>query len=154
MRTTDRKKLWALAGGRCSRCRVHHSEALLEEAHIVAPDTGGPRGGDPLPADRREDYDNYLLLCPNCHTTIDARWREWPVERLRRLKAEHEEWVRSAVAAINILAGIVNVRAPGADDVAGARIRRPTRIAAGTRLNVDAPGARRVTGVEIGGPDG
>ena len=114
----------------------------------MAPEASGPRGDDPLPPARREDYENYILLCPNCHITHDdADVNAWPVPRLKQLKAEHEEWVRSSVAAINVLAGIVRVRAPGGDDVAGARIRRPTRIAPGTSISVDAPGARRVTGV-------
>jgi hypothetical protein len=51
------------------------------------------------------------------------------------------------------VAGTVEVEAPGGDDVAGLRIRRATRIKPGTRVDVDAPGARRVTGVEIGGSD-
>jgi hypothetical protein len=120
----------------------------------VAPEASGPRGNDSLPSARREDFENYILLCPNCHTTVDADVAAWPVERLRRLKAEHEDSVRSIVAAINELAGTIRVRAPGGDDVAGARIRRPTRIRPGTTVSVDAPGARRVTGVEIGGSDG
>src|SRR6266545_2205873 len=54
--------------GGCSRCKVFQNEVRLTEAYIVAPEPSGPRGGDPLPLDQREDYENYILLCPNCHS--------------------------------------------------------------------------------------
>src|SRR3990172_9406908 len=151
MRDKDRKKLWGLAGGRCSRCRVFHNEVRLTEAHIVAPEPSGPRGGDSLPLDQREAYENYILLCPNCHyTVVDACVEDWPVERLRQLKAEHEDYIRSLSQPVTELDGTVNVSAPGGDDVAGLRTRKTARIKPGFNVNVDAPGSRRVTGVEIG----
>ena len=153
MRTSDRKKLWALAGGRCSRCKKPHSDVKLEEAHIAAREADGPRGDVPLPAGERDGYANRILLCPTCHTTVDTDVEAWPVERLNQRKVEHEEWVQLRGDDVSELAGTVTVRAEGGDDVAGARIKKPTRIKPGTDISVDASGVRRVTGVEIGGND-
>ena len=153
MRESDRKKLWGLAGGRCSICERHHAETPLVEAHIVARKESGFRGDAPLPLDQRDQYDNRILLCPNCHATIDTDVKAWPVERLKQVKAEHEGRVRLSGGDVTEVAGTVEVEAPGGDDVAGLRIRRATRIKPGTRVHVDAPGARRVTGVETGGSD-
>ena len=147
----DRKKLWAWAKGCCSICREEVSETG-EEAHIVARQRDGPRGDDPLPLNLRDGYENRILLCPTCHSLVDgAESDKWPVERLRQVKAQHEEWARQTVERVTELAGIVKVTAVGGDDVAGARIRKPTIIKPGTVIDVDALGAKRVSGVEIGG---
>jgi hypothetical protein len=154
MYAPDRKRLHDLAGGRCTFCKTPASVVRLEEAHIVAHEPNGPRGDDPLPPNQRDTYENTILACPNCHTMIDTEVGAWPVERLKRVKAEHERWIQRLNEPVSELAGNVNVRATRGDDVAGARVRRPTRIKPGTNISVDATGVRRVTGVEIGGPDG
>ncbi len=152
MRQSDRKKLWGLARGMCSLCKRPHSEVELEEAHIFAREAGGPRA-DPhmLPRDLNA-YENLILLCPNCHSTVDGDINAWTVERLKREKAAHEEYVRHLdEGTVSELAGEITVRAQNADDVAGARIRKPTRIKSGTKVIVDASDAKRVTGIDIGG---
>lgn len=91
LRPSDAKRLWGRAGGRCSIC---HREGGAEIAHIVARSPEGPRGEDPLPFEQRDLYENLILLCPNDHSTVDSNVKEWPVARLRDVKAEHELWVQ------------------------------------------------------------
>lgn len=76
---------------------------------MVSPATAGPRAGDPV--DDVDGFSNLLLLCPNDHRLIDTLERDYPVDRIRRIKRDHEEWVRTAlqnlagVAAITIARG-------------------------------------------------
>lgn len=68
-------------------------EAVVgDEAHIAARSPGGPRYGecDPTLVDT---YANLVLLCKVDHKIVDYQFRDYPTERLRRIKAEHEEWV-------------------------------------------------------------
>lgn len=49
----------------------------------------------------RNHYDNLIYLCSTCHTKIDAipqGEKGYPVDRLQKIKAEHEQKVRDAVA--------------------------------------------------------
>lgn len=154
MRKSDRKKLWALAGGRCSLCKQHHSEVELEEAHIVAREADGPRGDPHVSREHLDAYENLILLCPNCHSTVDGDVNAWTVEHLKQLKKGDESYIRQLTRDdLTDLSAEVTVRAVGGDDVAGARINKPTRIRPGTSITVEAEGTRRVTGVEIGGRD-
>jgi len=102
IRPTDAYRLWGRAGGRCSVCRASLTRVALdgvlgEIAHIVARSPGGPRGDDPLPAERRDSYDNLILLCPNHHTEVDRDIKFWPSSKLREQKASHEQWVQGQI---------------------------------------------------------
>jgi hypothetical protein len=105
MTITDktRKILWARSGNRCAICRrelVNESteiddEAIIgEECHIVAREVNGPRGNSPLPIDERDKLANLILLCRNHHKEIDDQFNTFTVEVLKKIKAEHESWVR------------------------------------------------------------
>ena len=100
----DHKMLWGRAGARCAICRtplatiseIGLASVIGEEAHIVARKQDGPRGNSPLSAEQRDSYSNLILLCPTHHATIDDipnGPQEYTVERLHRIKAEHEAWV-------------------------------------------------------------
>ena len=100
------KMLWGRAAGRCSfaSCRitlVEEGAGLLGEvAHIVAESPDGPRGSNAFPSEMLNEYENLILLCPNHHTEIDkAHLDLYSADRLRQIKAEHEHWVREALAA-------------------------------------------------------
>lgn len=114
----------------------------------------GPRGDSKASAAEREDASNYLLLCPTCHTEVDKNLADWPVERLRQLKTDHEAWVRQAGEQMSMteLDGVIEVVAADTDVVEGVVIQSPTRIKHGTRVSVQAQNARQVTGVRIGRP--
>ncbi len=100
----DVKILYARAAGRCSfsNCR---KDVVLEKfksektkqigniAHIVAHSSDGPRGDSLYPSDKLDTYENWILLCPTCHDTIDIQEEKYSVGYLRKVKDEHEAWV-------------------------------------------------------------
>ena len=70
-----------------------------EMAHVAGASDGGPRADADLSAKERNDYENLILLCRNCHGRIDKqaalRTRPpacWPSSRT------HEAWVRAQLA--------------------------------------------------------
>ncbi len=102
--TKSLKMLWGRAAGRCSMpdCRLDLYEDKTEaddptlvgdNCHIVAESDDGPRADPAMPKDQRNIYTNLILLCRNHHKVIDAQEGEYTVERLHRMKAEHETWV-------------------------------------------------------------
>lgn len=102
------KILWGRAAGRCAvpNCRV---ELLVDEtdydpivvigdiAHMAAASSDGPRANENLSTRERDDYDNLILLCKNCHSRIDGQKHANPIALLTKLKADHEAWVRAAL---------------------------------------------------------
>ncbi len=100
----DVKILYGLAAGRCAfpKCR---KELILEGepsdkakqigkiGHIIAHSDGGPRADLTYPRDKLDTYENWVLLCPTCHDTVDTLQSQYSVEFLRNLKTEHETWV-------------------------------------------------------------
>lgn len=105
----DLKILYGRAAGRCAftHCR---QELVLEEtatdktkqigkiAHIVAHSAGGPRHDPSYPADELDAYENWVLLCPTCHDTVDAHEGKYSVQVLRDIKSIHEQWVRDTLS--------------------------------------------------------
>ncbi len=69
---------------------------LSEVAHIVAQKLDGPRGDYPLPLDKRDAYDNLILLCEEHHHRVDAQKYTYTVERLRQMKIDHERLIEGA----------------------------------------------------------
>ena len=71
-------------------------ESLVGEAcHIVAQSVDGPRGSSLLNAEQRDKYANLILLCNIHHKQIDDQFNDYPVSKLKELKAQHESWVRT-----------------------------------------------------------
>src|SRR5579883_2388261 len=108
VRTRDLVVLWGRAAGRCSHpeCKMplvaeatEESEAagVGQAAHIVAPGSRGPRGGERAP-DRVHGYENLILLCGHHHSIVDRQPADHPVEKLLAWKMEHEAWVTAATA--------------------------------------------------------
>jgi hypothetical protein len=107
---TDRtlKLLWGRAAGRCAmpECRVElFAEAteydpvvvIGEIAHVAGAADAGPRGAPELATARRNDYDNLILLCQNCHARIDGQTGFYSVAKLKDIKQAHEVWVRASL---------------------------------------------------------
>lgn len=104
----DIKILYGLAAARCAfpACR---QEVVLEGtaadktkqigkiAHIVAHSEGGPRSDPNYPKDKLDTYNNWVLLCPTCHDTVDAQDKQYTVDKLRKLKTDHEKWVQNTL---------------------------------------------------------
>jgi hypothetical protein len=102
------KMLWGRAAGRCAMpdCRV---ELILDDsaydpiavigeiAHVGASSDAGPRPSALRNLSARDEYNNLILLCRNCHAKIDGQPRRYSVEALHKLKADHEAWVRASL---------------------------------------------------------
>jgi hypothetical protein len=70
---------------------------LGEMAHIVAESVDGPRGDSTMTLGERNRYENLILLCNTHHQLIDDQPETYTVERLKRMKEEHEEWVEQTL---------------------------------------------------------
>ncbi|SEQ74604.1 HNH endonuclease [Microlunatus flavus] len=101
----ERLKVWVRSGGRCAICgryllegALAHLEVTLGElAHIVGQQTteGSPRGEHELPEGERDKAENLMLLCAGEHDEVDRAGSVdvLTVERLRKIKNEHEAWI-------------------------------------------------------------
>lgn len=102
------KLLWGRAAGRCSvpACRVelyvekteYDPEVPIGDiAHVCAHGDSGPRVDATLSPRERNDYDNLILLCKNCHARLDGQKNTNTVEMIQELKHAHEAWVRASL---------------------------------------------------------
>jgi hypothetical protein len=100
------KLLWGRAAGRCAmpECRMEvFAEAtdydpivvIGEMAHVAGASDIGPRADTALGEKERNDYENLILLCRNCHGRIDKQPRSNPTAYLLALKQDHEAWIRA-----------------------------------------------------------
>jgi hypothetical protein len=107
------RELWARAAGRCQfdGCNrlVYKSPVtqeqvhISEKAHIYSFSKDGPRGWGPFVTNRSKlnDVSNLLLVCQDCHDTIDQdkKGERYSAELLLKWKSEHEN-------RINIVTGV------------------------------------------------
>ena len=103
-----RKQLWGKAGSRCAVCRKplimpgtdsDGPSIVGDEAHVVAREPDGPRGQSELPLDRRDEYDNLILLCKVHHKLVDDQPNRYTVDWLLPLKQAHEAWVHTVLSS-------------------------------------------------------
>ena len=103
--------LWGRAAGRCefAGCNrplwrspvTQEGVNLAEKAHIYAFSPRGPRGSTAIPRSALNRLQNLLLVCHDCHVTIDRTpdlLERYPAARLLQWKAEHEERVELATS--------------------------------------------------------
>ncbi len=89
------KRLYALSGNLCafSDCPVLLVEdagtSIGEICHIRAQKPGGPRFDPRWPSTASHDFENLIVLCPNHHTIVDKRHKQFTVEILEQMKAAH-----------------------------------------------------------------
>ena len=98
-----RKILWGRSGNRCAICKTelvlekdpfNRNLNIGEECHIISKKENGPRH-EKLDGFDYDESDNLLLLCCNHHTMIDEQIEKFTINELRRIKSEHEAWVKS-----------------------------------------------------------
>ena len=107
------KVLWAASGGICAfegcwerLCRREAKDVapypLGEMAHICGDKKGSLRYDASQAEEERNDPKNLILLCPNHHTIVDRKENEsiYTVDKLRKMKAEHEEWVLQRLSQV------------------------------------------------------
>lgn len=103
MKASDMRLLYAKSGGRCALCKdpivssksngaVFH---VSEIAHIRGKGTKSLRHDPNMSRADMDDISNLIILCSKCHTKIDKNDIDYTVEKLHRLKEEHEEWVQT-----------------------------------------------------------
>jgi hypothetical protein len=89
------KRLFAHSGNRCAfpRCKtsmVQGKTVVGRVCHIAAASPDGPRYDASQSPAQRHGYDNLILLCPTHHTVVDDDWETYTVDRLAKMKADHE----------------------------------------------------------------
>ena len=92
----DAKRLFALSGNRCAfpKCRaaIVQGGALIGEiSHIRAAHAGGPRYDPGQTSAERHSFANLMLLCANHHKVVDDDPEAYTVDRLLKMKADHED---------------------------------------------------------------
>lgn len=104
IKTEVERLLWGIAAGRCefegcNKVLYQHevtgdSENYAEKAHIYAVSPGGARYC-PDDDDFKNSVKNLMLVCPQCHITIDRNEQKYTPEMLFEIKRKHEERIFS-----------------------------------------------------------
>lgn len=68
-----------------------------EAAHIRGEKLGAARYDATMSDAQRDNVDNLIYLCTDCHTIIDKVEADWLTATLQDLKAKHEKQVREAM---------------------------------------------------------
>jgi len=89
------KRLFAVSGNRCAfpKCEAPMTlEGTLvgEICHIKGKQPGSARYDPAQTPAERHDYENLILLCAPHHTVIDDDEESYTVDRLRKMKSDHE----------------------------------------------------------------
>ena len=99
------RKLHSKSGNRCALCKTlltngssNETKCIGANAHIYGEKKGAPRYDASIPQDYVNSYENLIFLCSNCHTLVDGEEKKYPVEKLKKMKKEHEDWVEKQLA--------------------------------------------------------
>ena len=99
------KILWGKSHNMCANCKI---KLVVEKkdgtsypvgimAHIEGENPNSARYNPYLDYPGKNSYENLILLCPTCHTKIDNDLQRYSVEKLKRIKKEHETWCDQAI---------------------------------------------------------
>ncbi len=99
-----KRLLWSRSGGFCQNpsCQkdffIFFADGTItsigELAHIIAKSDKGPRSEEGINKKSKDEYENIILLCPNCHTLVDKNPGQFPVEVLKKWKESHEQRIK------------------------------------------------------------
>ncbi|MCQ2965610.1 MAG: HNH endonuclease [Alphaproteobacteria bacterium] len=103
------KILYANAAGRCSKCHrpiiigENKSTQIGQIAHIYPfGESNSPRYSeiqqDNFPTELKNDESNLILLCPSCHSEIDAAPENFSAKKLIQMKREHTDWINKQLS--------------------------------------------------------
>jgi hypothetical protein len=104
-----RLRLFADSGGYCQRPECSNrlfvdtgskNIHLAEMAHIIAAGGAGPRSNAAVTQKEKGVYDNLILLCANCHTTVDKAPADFPDTLLKEWKRKHVERIAGLFGAV------------------------------------------------------
>jgi hypothetical protein len=100
-----KRKLWASSGGYCGNPDCHNEllpffesgdiTNIEEIAHIIGKKEKAARGKSELTSTERDEFENLILLCPNCHTKIDKSPKLFPVKVIKQWKENHEQSIKN-----------------------------------------------------------
>jgi hypothetical protein len=102
-------RLFADSGGYCQRPECANplfvdtgtkNIHVAEMAHVIAASGKGPRADATVTQADKGSYDNLILLCANCHTTIDKAPADFPDNMIREWKRKHVERINSLFGAV------------------------------------------------------
>src|SRR5258708_7618436 len=92
--------LWGRTAGRCefagcNKPLSYHEKTqedinLAEVANVIGFSKDGPRGEEELSEELAKDIANLMLLCGECHKTVDTNKGRYFIETLRSMKQVHE----------------------------------------------------------------
>jgi hypothetical protein len=100
------KMLWGNSASRCAICKkyLYLSETETDDpsligdmAHIVGHKPKAARHRSDYPTDKLHLSPNLVLLCKCHHKEIDDRPGEYTEDKVLKIKATHEEWVRTTL---------------------------------------------------------
>lgn len=100
------KQLFALSGNLCAcpgcNAKLVKSDGsvIAQICHIEAKKKGGERYNPNQTDEERRSFDNLILLCANCHLVTD-NVEEYPVEKLKKMKKQHEDKYRDSSACVS-----------------------------------------------------
>jgi hypothetical protein len=95
-----RKIIWARSGNICSICKAklvsdksepYSSTVFGEECHIISQRPKGPRH---KLIDDYDVEDNLIILCANCHKSIDNNVGYYTDEKIKEIRENHQREVR------------------------------------------------------------
>lgn len=145
----DTKLLYGRVAGICSfptcwQDLVPESEKgdgakqIGEMAHIIAKNKNGARADSSYPSEKLNTYENLILLCGTHHNTIDTFVSDYPVNRLRKMKKQKEDWVSNALgrgvqkttfAELEIAAKAILSKTPIAEELSFRLLKPAEKIA-------------------------
>lgn len=88
--------------------RLFYDNVTLKEfnnafvAHIVASSSNGPRGDKILSPKLSDKLENLMLMCAEHHKLIDTYVDEFPVDKLKKMKALHEEKIERVCSLFHV----------------------------------------------------
>ena len=102
---TEIKLLWGKAHNKCAICKKNltqetkegYNYIIGEMAHIEGEKPEAARFNPNMSVKDRNKYENLILLCPTCHTTVDNDSQQYTVEKLKDIKKEHAKWAEQSL---------------------------------------------------------
>lgn len=108
------KRLFSVSGNQCAfpSCPtklVLDATIIGEICHIRSPKPNGPRHDPRLSPEECHAFENLILMCANHHKVIDDNEDAYAVERLEKIKVDHESLAqRLPDAQVNAIALILS----------------------------------------------
>lgn len=100
----DQRFLCTQSGNRCAipECKIQLITKKSKKnsksnvgimAHIKGENPGSARYDHAMSIKDRNSYENLIYVCSNCHKNIDDQPNVYTVEKLHKIKEDHEKWV-------------------------------------------------------------